>query len=109
MEQPTPQNGEPVREAVIRERLEAESPDGRPPTPKVRRESRTLFWVILSVVTVGALASLYWAGGAAPVAVAVVLVIGFIGLAAWPAWHAAMDRKVDRDRAEREVRGVARR
>lgn len=108
MDQPKPQNGEPVREAVIRERLEEESPDGRPPTPKVRRESRAVFWVILCVVTVGALASLYWAGGAAPVAVAVVLVLGFIGLAAWPAWHAAMDRKLDRERAEREVRGAGR-
>jgi hypothetical protein len=91
-------------ETLVRERLDAESPDGRPPTRPVRRRSTMFFVLVLIAVAATVLISLYLGGGIVPAMVAVVLIAAFIGFAAWPAWHAAADRTHDRHVAEQEVR-----
>jgi len=90
-------------EEMVRERLEADSPDGRPPGLQARRETRRLFLVALTVVTVVVLVAITIWGGWGATAVALVLAGIFIGFAAWPTWHAAVDRKVEENRARREV------
>lgn len=94
---------EPALEREVRERLDEESPDGRPPSPRARRGAEAVFITGLSVVFIAVIASLYAWGGPIPALVALVLIGTFVGLAAWPAWHAAMDRRRDRARAEGEV------
>src|SRR6185295_8865535 len=47
----------------FRELMDEESPDGRPPTAPVRRESRLLFLSILAVVTIAVVAALIWRSG----------------------------------------------
>src|SRR5689334_1655900 len=91
--------------AEFREKMDEESPDGRPPTEPVRRESRIVFLTFLALVSVAVIAALVWRGGAVPGAIALVLVLAFIGLAAWPAWHAGLDRKIEERHVADEVRG----
>src|ERR1700741_4148853 len=87
----------PAEEQEVRELLEEESPDGRPPTRKVRKESEVVFLVALIAVAVLVLSVLYFAGGPIPATIGALLAVLFVGLAAWPAWTAAVERKIDRD------------
>lgn len=91
-------------EPMVRERLDAESPDGRPPTRPARRRSTALFILLFVGVAVAVMVSLYLGGGWVPLLAALALIVAFIGMAAWPAWHAAADRVHDRHVVENEVR-----
>jgi hypothetical protein len=82
-------------EAALRERMNEESPDGRPPSEPARRESRVVFWSILVLVTAVVIAALIWRGGLIPGVLALILMLAFVGIAAWPAWHAGLDRRID--------------
>jgi hypothetical protein len=88
---------------LVRERMEAESPDGRPPTLANRRRSREFFFVALIAVWVVVLVAVYWMGGMAMAALVLLLSALYIGYAAWPTWRAALERRADEHRAEREV------
>jgi len=92
-----------ARESIVGERLEAESPDGRPPTSRARHWSKVAFAVAAVVVLVVVLRALYIGGGVAPMLIALVLIVVFIGFAAWPVWRAAGDRTRDRHVAEKEI------
>ena len=94
-------------EEEVRERMEMSSPDGRPPPMAIRRETRRLFFAALTIAAVVVLVAIYSWGGIGPTAVALVLWGVFIGLAAWPTWHAGMDRKIEENRARRDI-GVER-
>jgi hypothetical protein len=94
-------------EEMVRERMEVSSPDGRPPPLEIRRETRRLFFAALTIVAVVVLVAIYAWGGLGPTAVALVLWGVFIGLAAWPAWHAGLDRKIEENRVRRDI-GVER-
>lgn len=94
----------PIEDATLRERMDADSPDGRPPTARLKREERWVFAVALGAVFLGILAVVYISGGLIPAAMALALAVVFIGLAAWPTWHAAMDRDFDTRKARRHIR-----
>jgi hypothetical protein len=98
---------------LVRERMEIASPDGRPPPRQIRRETRRMFFLALTIAAVVVLVAIYSWGGPGPTAVALVLWGVFIGLAAWPTWHAGLDRKAEENRARRDLaaerRGVTRR
>lgn len=93
----------PAEEESVRAHLTAESPEGRPPTARVRRRSTVAFVGALAVVAIGIFTSLYVWGGLIPALVASLLVLLFVGLAAWPVWTAAAARGRDRGHARREV------
>ena len=101
MREVRPVSRPPVDDASIRERMDAESPDGRPPTEKLKRGERWVFVVALGAVFVGIIWVVYASGGIIPAAIALALALVFIGLAAWPTWHAAYSR----DHDTRKVRG----
>ena len=91
-----------VDEEELRDRMDAESPDGRPPKLRQLRQARALFlglWVV-PLVVIGLLA--YYASWV-PAVLAVVFMVLFVGIAAWPTWYAAIDRKMDADKVKREV------
>jgi hypothetical protein len=90
-------------EEEFRERMELESPDGRPPPQRDRRGAKWIFGIGLAVAFFAVLSAIWWYAGAVPGGIAILLMILFIGMAAWPAWHAAMDRKLDGERVKREV------
>lgn len=87
----------------VRERMEEESPDGRPPSLEGRRKSKALFYTALIIVWVVVLSALYWYFGMAMAALALLLTAIYVGFAAWPTWRAALERQADEKRAEREV------
>lgn len=88
----------PAQEEAFREAMEEQSPDGRPPTESVRRESRALFIGGLAIVMALVLAALLWRGGWLPAVLGLVLMLGFVVLAAWPAWNAGAERKIEERR-----------
>ena len=90
-------------EDEFRERMDMESPDGRPPPQRDRRAAKWLFVVLLAMAFVAVIGVLWAYAGPAPAAIALFLIICFMGFAAWPTWHAALDRKLDADRIKREV------
>jgi hypothetical protein len=92
-----------VSEDEIAERMDAESPDGRPPTMRDRREARIFFWAGLVILPTAVIGIMAWYAGWLPAALAFVLMLGFILFAAWPTWHAALNRKQDTDKVKREV------
>jgi hypothetical protein len=94
-------------EQQLREKMDEISPDGRPPTVAIHREARRLFFLALTVAAVVVLVAIYAWGGIGPTAVALVLWGLFIGLAAWPTWHAAIDRRMDVERSRKQL-GVQR-
>lgn len=89
---------------LVRERMEEESPDGRPPPIAQRRRSRNLFIAAMAIVWVIVLAAVYSLGGPRLALLALVLTAIYIGYAAWPTWRAALERRGDEERAEREVK-----
>jgi hypothetical protein len=90
-------------EEALQERLAVTSPDGRPPPVEIHRETRQMFFLALTVTSVVVLVAIYAWGGIGPLAVALVMWGVFIGLAAFPTWHAALARRADEDRARREL------
>jgi hypothetical protein len=92
-----------IHEDELRERMDEESVDGRPPELKDQRRAQMFFWITLAAVFTAVVGILWWYAGFLPALVAVVLAIFFIGLAAWPTWHAAVDRKMDEARIKRDV------
>jgi hypothetical protein len=91
-------------ETELRERMNEESPDGRPPSAPVRRESKLVFWSVFTLVAVIVIAALIWDGGVTAGIVAAALIVLFVGIAAWSAWHAALDRRFDERRVTDELR-----
>lgn len=87
-----------------RERMNEESPDGRPPSEPVRRESKIVFWSFFTLVAVVVIAALVWDGGITAGVAAAALIVMFVGIAAWSAWHAALDRRFDERRVADELR-----
>ena len=88
---------------LVRERMEEESPDGRPPSLEDRRKSRTLFYIVLAVVWIVVISAVGYVGGWAMAGLVLLLTAIYIGYASWPVWRAAIGRQADERRAEREV------
>jgi hypothetical protein len=82
-------------EDELRERMWVNSPDGRPPSMKDNRDARAIFIVGFVLTTLGVLAVLWIWAGWLPMLVGAMLSILFIGMAAWPAWGAGAERKLD--------------
>jgi hypothetical protein len=99
---PGPGHADEVDE-LVRERMEEDSPDGRPPTLAGRRDSRYLFFGALTAVWLVVLTAVWWIGGIALAALVLAITAIYIGFAAWPAWRAALERRGDTHRAEREI------
>lgn len=92
-----------AEDELVRERLEMNSPDGRPPSLQIRRETRRLFLMAFTVAAVVVLVAIYSWGGLGPTAVAILMTAIFIGLGAWPTWRAAMIRSTDETRARSQI------
>jgi hypothetical protein len=92
-----------MSEDELRERMWDSSPDGRPPSMKDAREARAIFIVGFTLTTVGVLAVLWIWAGFLPMLLGAVLSVMFIGIAAWPTWHAGLDRKLDENRVKHQV------
>jgi hypothetical protein len=92
-----------IGEEEFRERMDMDSPDGRPPPQRDRRSAKWIFGVGLAVAFFAVLTAIWYYAGPIPGAIAILLMVLFIGLAAWPAWHAALDRRMDATRVKREV------
>ena len=90
-------------EDEFRERMDLESPDGRPPPQRDRRAAQWLFVVLLAAAFVAVIGVLWAYAGPAPAAIALFLILCFMAFAAWPTWHAAWDRRQDAERIKREV------
>jgi hypothetical protein len=92
--------------AEFRDLMNETSPDGRPPAEAVRRESLVLFVSVLAVVTLIVVTALIRSSGSiVPGLIALLLMLVFIGLAAWPAWNAGVDRKIEERHASDQIRG----
>jgi len=97
-------------EARFQELMNEESPDGRPPTGPVRRESRVLFLCALVLITSVVIAALIWRSGSIiPGLMGLALMLGFIVLAAWPTWNAGAERKLEERHVADEVKAESRR
>lgn len=102
---PAPPLKGPEEEVRFRELMDEESPDGRPPSGPVKRESRILFWTVYILVIVAVVSALTWRSGSiVPGLIALLLMLVFIGLAAWPTWHAAVDRKIEERHVAEEIK-----
>jgi hypothetical protein len=99
---PGPGHTEAVDQRV-RDRMDQDSPDGRPPALAGRRQSRMVFYTALVVVWVVVITAVYWVGGFAMSAMVLLLTAIYIGYASWPVWRAGLERRADEHRAEREV------
>jgi hypothetical protein len=93
----------PEMDERVRERMDEESPDGAPPTLMRRRNSRRIFLTAFVVVWVVVLSAVYMIGGVQLAALVLALTAIYIGFAAWPTWRAALERRGDEKRAEREI------
>jgi hypothetical protein len=87
----------------VRERMEEESPDGRPPGLADRRSSKKIFFGTLIVVWVVVISAVSYVGGWPMAALVLLLSAVYIGYASWPVWRAALERQGDERRAEREI------
>ena len=92
-----------VGEDEMRERMSDSSPDGRSPTMKDSRDARLIFIAGFTVTTLGVLAVLWIWAGWLPMLVGAMLSVLFIGMAAWPAWGAGAERKLDENRVKHQV------
>jgi hypothetical protein len=90
-------------EEELRERMDAESPDGRPPSMHDSRQAKAIFFTGFILTTVVVLAVLWIWAGLLPMLVGLILGTFFIFFAAWPTWHAGLDRKLDKNRVKHEV------
>jgi hypothetical protein len=92
-----------MTEDEMRERMSVTSPDGRSPSMKDNRDARAIFIVGFVLTTLGVLAVLWIWAGWLPMLVGAMLSILFIGMAAWPTWHAGLDRKLDENKVKHQV------